>query len=338
MSKATRKSDPTLHDVAELAGVSFMTVSRALREPAKVSPQTRERVLEAIKEIGYVPNLAARSLVSSSSNLVTVVVPNLENLIFAQTIHGITDELRRNQLFLSISYSGYSLKEESDLIAASLQQRPCAIILHNTVHTAEAAELLRSCAIPVIETGDLSREPIDSVVSYSNFDAGRAATHHLAARGYRNIAFASVVKRDNIRIQERLRGYRAALKELGRPFRKELVHEGEIGPLSGAQLLADILRDTPDADAIFFAGERLAIGAVLECHRRGIRVPGRVAIIGFDDYDINQQVSPPLSAVAIPRYEIGRLAAQMVVSRVRGWKREPEIRDVGFRIVAREST
>jgi LacI family gluconate utilization system Gnt-I transcriptional repressor len=203
---------PGLATVAELAGVSMMTVSRVLRGTGRVSSATRERVFRIVEETGYVPNLAARALASNDSRIIAAVVPSISNSMFAETLHGMSDVLREANYFLVVSHCGYSRHEEFEVVKALLGQRPSGVFLHNTVHLPATVDLLRKQRVPVFETGDLTRRPIDSVVSYSNRAAGQAMTEHLLQKGYRRIAFASAHRHSNDRVQERRRGYHAALR------------------------------------------------------------------------------------------------------------------------------
>ena len=316
-----------------------MTVSRVLRGAPGVSDETRRRILRIVEETGYVPNLAARTLVSNDSRIVAAVVPSISNSMFAETLHGLSDVLRPAGYFLAVAHCGYSRKEELEVVRALLGQRPAGVVLHNTVHSPETVNLLRKQRTPVFETGDLSSKPIDSVVSYSNRAAGRAMTEHLLARGYRRIAFASAFRRHNERVQERRRGHVEALRAAGLTPDPALEFEGNPDPVDGARLLHEILRADRTVEAIFFAGERLAIGAFFEAQRCGIPVPARVAIAGFDFYEMNSQVYPSgITTIATPRRGIGMLAATQLLERLRNPSLGPRTTDLGFDLAERGST
>lgn len=326
-----------MRDVAQAAGVSLMTVSRALREPQKLSPETRKSVLDAIQKIGYVPNSIAANLASNRSNVVGQIVPSIQNSLYADTVKGTADVLRSAGLHLLIADSGYSPLEEEALIGAFLAQRVCGLILHNTDHTPRALQMIERAGVAVIETGDIPREPVDMVVSYSNAEAAKAMTLHLAARGYERIGFVSLDTRMNRRARERQRGYLAALKSLGRPKDPALIMEVAGGLTSGAHAMVDMITRAPDVQAIFFAGDVLAIGALFESQRRGWKVPARLAIAGFDDLEILQHTVPKLTCLRLPRLEIGRRSAEALLQRMRGDDAEVRL-DLGFEIMQREST
>ena len=326
-----------MRDVAEAAGVSLMTVSRALREPQKVSEETRSAVLEAIQKIGYVPNSIAANLASARSTVVGQIVPSIQNSLYADTVKGTADILRTAGLHLLIADSGYSLEEEEALIGAFLSQRVCGLILHNTDHTPKALQMIERAGVPVIETGDIPRRPIDMVVSYSNMAASRAMTRHLVERGYQNIGFVSLNTSINRRARERQRGYLAALKAMGRRSDARLILETEPGLAAGAQALLDMVERVPEVDAIFFAGDVLAIGALFEAQRRRWKVPQRIAIAGFDDLDILQHTVPKLTCLRLPRLAIGRRSAEALLDRLDGGSARGR-HDLGFEIIQREST
>jgi len=196
--------------------------------------------------------------------------------------------------------------------------------------------MMERAGILVIETGDLAADPIDMVVSYSNARAAKAITLHLAHRGYPPIGFVSHESHTNRRASERQRGYFAALKELGRRKDSLVVLEVRGGLTAGGHALTDLLARAPDVDAIFFAGDVLAIITLFVARPRGWKVPGRVAIAGFDDLEMLQHTMPKVTCLR-PRLEIERRSAEALLSRRRG-NDEPVQLDVGFQVIQREST
>lgn len=328
-----------MKDVARLAGVSPMTVSRALRSPNLVSPAILARVQATIERCGYVPNRVAGNLSSNRTTLVALIVPSLRNALYVEMIQGLSDVLTPRGYHLLISDSGYSLKREEELIAAHAAQRVCGLVLHNTRHTPRAAQILSANAITCVETGDLGCDPVDVAVSYSNHAAGAAMADHLVALGYRHMGFASLPVRGNDRLLERRRGFLTRLRALGFPVDPALVLEVGPGLASGSQALAHILQTDPDVDAVFFAGDVLAAGAIFECQRRGLDVPGRIAVAASDDNDLMQHTLPPLTTVRFPRYEIGVRAAEIIIARSAGRNEdEPRKIDMGFEVIRRGST
>ena len=332
-------SGAKMRDVAERAGVSPMTVSRALNTPDKVSAEMRERVMRAVKEIGYLPNHLASSLSSNRSTTIGLIVPSIDNSIYTQTVKGLSDVIRRSGFQLMISECGYDPAEEEALIASLLTHRVSGLVLHNTEHTGQAASMLRRSGVPVVENGNLPRRPLDMAVSYSNHAAAHAMTMHLGRLGYRKIAFVSLHSSNNDRSRDRIAGYLKALEDLGQEADPRLMIETSRGLAAGAEAVARIVQSVPDADALFCAGDVLAAGAVFECQKRNWAVPGRIAIASFDDVDLLRHVAPSVTTLRLPRYEIGERTAQMLLSRIidgadhlRG-----SVVDLKFEIIQRES-
>jgi LacI family gluconate utilization system Gnt-I transcriptional repressor len=330
--------DIKMSDIARHAGVSPMTVSRALREPSTVSEKMRRKVDAAVREFSYLPNRIAGSLSSKRSNVVGLIVPSIRNSLYANMIQAISDVLRANGFHLMIANSGHRLDDEAAAVAAFLAQRVSGLVLHNTTHTKQLRELVRRTGVPVIETGNLPAEPLDMAVSYSNFEAARAMTAHLGRLGYRKIGFVTLPLRDNDRSRERRRGYFAALKEMGLPVDPGLVLEAAGGFAEGADAVVRLIQTHPGLDAAFFAGDVLAMGALLECQRRGWAVPKRIAIASFDDLDLLRHAVPAVTTLRIPREAIGRRSAELLVNRLLGAQPERIKIDLGFEIVQRDST
>ncbi|WP_237478646.1 LacI family DNA-binding transcriptional regulator [Lichenibacterium dinghuense] len=325
-----------MEDVAAMAAVSAMTVSRALRDPNSVTAETRQRIEAAVDATGYVPNRIASSLASQRTNIVGLIVPSLRNSLFAETIQGVSDMLGSEHP-LMISDSGYTLRGEEVAIRAFLTQRICGILLHNTKHTARSRAMLRNAGIPCVETGNVVRPPVDMAVGFSNHDAAQAMTEFLLQKGYRRIGFVSLPVKENDRAAERRAGHLTALARAGVDADPALILESQPGLRSGGEALVRLVGSAPDMDAVFLSGDVLATGALLEANRRGWDVPGRIAIVGSDDNELQESVSPPLTTLRFPRYEIGRRAASMLMDRLTGRASGPAVLDLGFTIVERAS-
>ena len=328
-----------MKEVALRAKVSPMSVSRALRSPDQVSAETLRRVQKAVREMGYVPNRLAGGLKAPSrTQLAAAIVPSMRNSLFAETLQGLTDSLRKRGINLMLGDSGYSHEDEESLVTALLAHRPCGVALHDTTHTDRTRQLLQRSGIPVVETGNLTNDPIDLVVSYSNFAASKAMTAYLLGRGYERVAFVGLPIHGNERVRERQRGYQAALASAKIPQDDTLIVETPGSFENGAQALLRLMAVRPKIDAIFFAGDVLAIGAMIECERRGWQVPKHVAIAGFDDWEISRQFATPITTLDIPRYKIGERAAELMLRRLDGDKTRIEPVDVGFSIIERKTT
>lgn len=339
---------PRMADVARRAGVGTITVSRALRTPERVSPEVREKVRAAIEATGYVPNLAAGTLKSQRSRMVAAIVPTLRNTIFAETAEGLAEGLRAHGLQLLLASSGYSLESEEAILRNLLGQQPVAVVLTGTRHSPRVRALLAERHLPVVETWDLSTDPIDRVVGFSNFEAARRMTHALAARGYRRIAFAGPPPETERRAAQRLEGYRHAMAELGREPDVAWLDELGVTFDSGGRATAALLARPLPPDAVFFVNDVPAFGAAQACQRLGVSVPRQLAIAGFGDFEIARAANPPLTTVRIPGERIGRVAASLIVERLSAdagtadlkavsGSQEARVVDLGFEVVIRES-
>jgi LacI family gluconate utilization system Gnt-I transcriptional repressor len=184
---------------------------------------------------------------------------------------------------------------------------------------------------------NLTTRPIDTIVGFSNYEAARAMTRYLGKAGYRRIGFIGGLTHDNDRTQMREAGYRDALAELNLPLDTNAMLSVPFEYEAGADALVELLRRRADIDAVFAAGDILAIGVLLECIRRGWRVPKRLAVAGFDDAKLSNRIVPPLTTVRVPRYEIGWTVAQVLLQRISGSKTAGPVIDLGFQIVERGS-
>lgn len=287
--------------------------------------------------MGYLPNSVAGSLKSQRTNLVAAVIPSISHQFLAAMIQGISDVLAEGGFHLALGTSGESLVGEEKVVQTFLTQRPRAMLLHNTAHTDQCRELLLLSGVPVIETGDLPAEPLDSAVGYSNFEAARSMTEYLIGRGYKRTAFVGRAAGFNERTGERLRGYRTAVAEAGLEVREDLIFEATPGIHSGAQVISQLVTSRSDIQAVFFAGDNMAAGAILECNLQGWDVPGKIAIAGYDDSELATKLKPSLTALRVPRYEIGCAIARTALRKMAGEQVERRI-DLGYEICKREST
>jgi LacI family gluconate utilization system Gnt-I transcriptional repressor len=329
---------PRLRDVAARARVSTMTVVRVMRTPEKVAAITRARVEAVLAETGYTPDLLARGLAMNRSGVVAAIVPLLTNSLVAEVVQGLTTRLEAAGIHLLIASSGFSAEREEGLVRAFLSRRVDGVFLIGTTHTSETRRMLVSAGIPVVEGGNLTRAPIDMVVGFSNREAARTVTAHLAKRcGRGPIAFVGAHARDNDRARDRRSGFRATMRELGRPVAPEFVVETDLDMVSGAAAADDLVTRNPDLRGILCSADAIAAGVLFALQRRGIPVPGRVAVASFDDIEIAGLVSPGLTTIRVPRRRIGECAGDMILQRLAGAKVAEARVDVGYELVVRES-
>lgn len=332
------QSFPRMAEVAQCAGVTVMTVSRALRNPEKVASNTLKRIHEAIKQTGYVPNAIAGALsAGGGSKTITALIPTVQHAIFADMITGLSSAIGPEGYHLLLGETGYSRTEEDALIAAFLARRPEGVILTGVTRSSRSRELLVRTGVPVVETWELSNSPIDMVVGYSNLKAAYAMTEWLAGRGYKRIAFVSGPTRLNERARRREAGYRRALKDLDLPVLDIISIGSPAAPRfeDGATILPEVMALKPDA--IFFTSDIYAVGAIQGAKRLKISVPDRLGIAGFHDLPIASVITPTLTTVHVPSREIGYIAGRNILAKIRG-EPAPELSAIPFTIKAREST
>ncbi|UGA46203.1 LacI family DNA-binding transcriptional regulator [Bradyrhizobium quebecense] len=326
-----------LAEVAKLAGVSPITASRFFRNPDALSAGKRARVESAAKELGYVPNLAARALASQRTEVIGVLIPSLTNNVFADVLRGIYDALDGSRYSIQLANTRYSILQEERLLRLFLAQKPAGLIITGINQTADSRRIMETVDCPIVQIMEVGPSPIDMMIGFSHFDAAKAAIAHLLAQGNRRIGFLGA--RMDPRVQRRLDGYRAAMTEAGL-FDPQLIVTTAI-PTSvtlGGTLLADLLAKTPDIDAVFCVNDDLALGALFECKRRHMAVPQQMAIVGFNDLEFMASSEPTLSSVRTNRYEMGRNAAMMVIETLEGRRPAEPIVDLGFSVMERQSS
>ena len=329
----------TLSDVAERAGVSAVTASRVLRRPQMVSPELRDRVERAVNDLGYIPNQLASALASSRTGTIGVVIPSLTNIVFADYLRALHDVFLPAGLQVLVSNSRYAADEEEKAIETLLGQHPEAMIVAGIDQTGRARLLLEQSGVPVVQTMELADKPIDINIGFSQREAGHAATRYLFDLGYRRIGHISA--RLDPRSRRRIEGYRGMMAEACIEDPRLIATTPRPSTVAfGAELFGELLARNPDLEAVFCCNDDLALGTLFECHRRGIRVPEELAIIGFNDLEFCASAYPSLTSVATPRYEMAQRAAEIVLEIIRGSGERPrETRiDLGFAIVPRAST
>ncbi len=324
-----------LQDVAERAGVAFITAWRALNDPKTVSQKTRAKVDHAADELGYVANSVARSLVSSKSGVAAVIVPTLEDSIFADTVQGISDGLAVGGRELMIGLSGYSEARETELVIACIGRQIDGLVLVGRGHSEKTRRILGQSGVPVVETWDYGPGALDMMVGFSNRAMAEAITRRLAEKGRRRVAFVSPLSRP--RALERLAGYRSVVAEAGLDPNESLVVDAQPNVAGGVEAFERLMALEARPDAIFCNGDALATGMHIAGSARGLAFPDDVAIIGVHDTEIASQLRPPLSTVRIPRYEIGRRAADALCRRFEDPTYSLSL-DLGFEIIERGTT
>ena len=328
------KGDVTLDVVAKIAGVSAITVSRAINKPEKLAPKTRERVEQAIAKTGYVPNLLAGGLASRSSKLIAAIIPSIANLVYAETISLFSNRFREAGYQVILGDSGYPEVLEEELVRAILTRRPDGILLTGVDHSPVCRNLLLSARIPVVETWDLTPSPLDIVVGFDHVRIGREVAAFMIEKGYRSVGFVSA---DDARALTRQRSTQETLIKRGVTdivtASVPVPSSMELGRLGTRQLFDKGFT----GGAIFCSSDTLAQGVLAELQSRNIGVPEKIGIIGFGDQVFAAFTNPPLTTVRIDRKRIGREAVDALLARITGQPVKNNIIDVGFEIISRQT-
>ncbi len=326
-----------LSDIADATGFSTMTVSRVLREPDKVAPKTLKKVRRVLEQTGYTPDLLARGLASNRSGLVTVIIPVLTHSLIAEIVLGLINTLAEDDLHVVLGVSNFDIQEEEKLIRTFLSRRVDAIYLSGSTRTQQSRQMLQSAGIPVVEGGNLSKTPIDMTVGHSNFDGAYKTTKYLIERGYDPIAYIGIPHHGNDRAVDRKGGYEAALYDAGiSPDPRHYV-ETSLDLTGGAQAMQRLLACRPRVRAVFCYSDAVAAGAIFECHRQGIAIPDTMAVAGYDDLEIARQMTPALTTLRVPCYEIGKRSGELICQRLAGKPVTEKIVDTVCELIIRES-
>lgn len=329
------KGEVTLDVVAKIAGVSAITVSRAINKPEKVAPKTFEKVNRAIIKTGYVPNLLAGALASRSSKLIAAIVPSIANLLYAETIRLFSKRCREAGYQVLLGDSGYPEVLEEELVAAILTRRPDGILLTGVDHSPACRNLLLSANIPIVETWDITPSPLDVVVGFNHVKVGQTVASFIYQKGYERIGFVTA---DDTRGILRRQSAQQALEEYGY---QEFLTASVSAPTTmgyGRSGARELLDAGFKEGVIYCSSDTLAQGVIAELQSRSFRIPEDIAVIGFGDQVFSPYLHPPLTTVHIDRERIGREAVDALLARISNQPLKTNIIDIGFNIIEREST
>lgn len=319
-----QRSSITMKDLAKAVGVSVMTVSRAFKSDSSVNEETRKKVLDVAKSLGYVFDSTAANLRTQSTNFVAVIIPSINNANFADTVGALSDTLAEAGMQVLLGYSGYNTAKEEELIEQLLRRKPDAIVVTGGRHSPGARKLLINAGIPVVETWDLPQDPVQHVVGFSNAATMHSLVDHIVKTGKTRIAFIGGDSNDDTRGADRRRGFIAAMQCHGLDASR-LINAGQ-APLSmreGAHAMGQLLDQIPDTEAVIGVSDPVAFGALSECQRRGVPVPDKMSIAGFGAYEISAVSHPTLTTIDPHPRVIGTEAAKLII-RLRGLGQETD--------------
>ncbi len=329
-----KHSIPKLDDVAARAGVSTATVSRFYNNPGVVAPATAERIRIAVAETGYLPNLIAGGLASNRSRLVAVLVPEIAQSVFNDTIEAMSAELSLDGNIVMLGLTGADNSRLARLIDAALARRADGVILTGMMTDETLRERLRSRSTTVIETWGLPEDPIDVAVGFSHTAVGADIARYLLSRGYQNplavvAAGARARQRRDGFVREWTAAGRAPPVELAVPFPMRYGHSRLIW--------SHIAQMAPRPDVVVCGSDVLAQGVIAEAAAARVHVPDQIAVVGFGNLALASEMRPSITTVDVDGARIGREAVAVLRRRAAGDQITERHIDVGFRLIARES-
>ncbi|PDT14745.1 LacI family transcriptional regulator [Rhizobium sp. J15] len=323
-----RKS--TLEEIAAAAGVSKMTVSRALRGAADVSKETREKVLQEAERLSYVGNRLALSLSSQRTNLVAVVVPSMSNIVFPEMLEGISAGLQGSGMQAVFGISDYDMAKEREIIRDMLSWRPAAIVVTGLDQPAETVRMLQHADIPVIQLMDLDGTPVDFNVGLSHGKAGQEMAAALLSAGRRRFGYIGSALDRDLRAGKRKAGFEKVLRESGLSFAHERIDSAYSSIAHGKQLTLSLLAATRDLDCIYYSSDDMATGGAFACLELGVSCPREILIAGFNGLEVARALPVRIATSISPRRQMGEAAAALLLSASRGDGNLPSEKIIAF--------
>jgi len=311
------KRQVTSRDVAERAGVSRTTVSFVLNEVegVRISEETRQRVLAAAKELGYVPDATAQALVSRRTRIIGLVFSRsyhhlTSDAFLLQIVDGLLDVVRQHGIRLLLD-SAEHLDQKDSYLSLARAKRIDGIILSIPRSNDPELHALAEEGFPVVLIGRMPTERICSV-DVDNRSASRVAVEHLLSQGHKRVGCITNAPTSFIAAADRLRGYQDALADAGLHYDKSLVRYGDYGPQSGYEAMNSLLQEPNLPTAVFVASDVVAFGAMTAIHEHQLNIPDDIAVIGFDDVPLSRFINPPLTTIRLPAKNLGRRAGELL--------------------------
>lgn len=308
----------TLRDVSEASGVSEMTVSRVLRNRGDVSAATRQKVLEAAKQLGYVPNKIAGALASQRVNLVAVIIPSLSNMVFPEVLSAISSVLEKTELQPVVGVTDYLPEKEERVLFEMLSWRPSGVIIAGLERSDASQAMLKASGIPVIEIMDTDGTPIDATVGISHRRAGRQMAKAILKQGYENIGFMGTKMPLDHRARKRFEGFTEELGRNGVEIMDQEFYSGGSALAKGREMTKAMMERSPDLDFLYYSNDMIGAGGLLWLMEQGWDIPGRIGLAGFNGVELLQGLPRQLATMDACRREIGRKAAEILVERLDG--------------------
>ncbi|MEO1639478.1 MAG: LacI family DNA-binding transcriptional regulator [Pseudomonadota bacterium] len=304
----------TLRDVSEASGVSEMTVSRVLRNKGDVSAATRQKVQDAAKRLGYVPNKIAGALASQRVNLVAVIIPSLGNMVFPEVLSGISETLEGTELQPVVGVTDYLPEKEETVLFEMLSWRPSGVIIAGLEHSDASQAMLARAGIPVVEIMDVDGEPVDHCVGISHRRAGRKMAEEILAAGYSRIGFMGTKMPLDHRARKRFEGFTRTLAKAGVEIADQEFYSGGSALAKGREMTAAMLARTPDLDFLYYSNDMIGAGGLLYLIEQGYDIPGKIGLAAFNGVELLDGLPKQLATMDACRREIGVKAAEIIAA------------------------
>lgn len=327
----------TFVDVAKLAGVSTATVSRVINSPETVRAHTREKVFAAMKLCNYKYNALARGFVTKQSNTIGVIIPTLKNPVFAESTRGIQDYANRNNIQVLLGNNYYQSNQEENLIKAFREKQVDGLIITTTNPRSAFLKTLVEENVPFVLLYSTLRKGQITAVGVDNYKGGYLATEHLVKLGHQRIGMVAGNFSVSDRSFHRWHGYKQCLKNSNIPYDNKLLIQTEYSLTGGRDAVKKLLVLKNPPTAVFCSNDFLAFGAMKGARDVDLNVPQDLSIVGFDNIQIASYVTPELTTISQPAYEIGKVGAELLFQRMKG-QDKPVQRMLDLSLVVREST
>ena len=326
----------TIRDVAAKAGVSTATVSRIINNKGQATPETIARVRAIIKELGYRPNVVARSLTSGKSNTIALLVPTINNPFFPELARGIEDVANSYGMNVFLCNTDDEREKVTNYLV-SLQERYVDGVIINSLNlTNEDLVELHSNGIPTVTLDRTFSTHEFSSITVKHRIGSQLATKHLIDIGCKRIGLIRGPEDDFTAVQ-RMWGYRDYVKEFDW-FDQSWIALGDFSVKSGYLCMKELFQRHPDIDGVFASNDLMAIGLLKAAHEWGRKVPDELAIIGFDGIDMSQYTTPPISTIKQPIYEMGKMAMEELIRLIREPESESSKMELDVDLILRESS
>jgi LacI family transcriptional regulator len=336
--KTLAKQTVTINQVAKIAGVSTATVSRALNKPDTVSEAVKKKIERIIKRIGYIPNAGARSLMLKRTGSIGVIVPTLDNAIFAQGLEEFQRQLSQSGYQMLVASTNYDPEIENQQMRNLLLQGVEGIAMFGSSQKLELIRLLRTRKLPYIHIGTLDTPLNGYAAGFDNKKAIQLGVEYLVQVGHRNFGMIAGKTENNDRARDRVDGVVELLKRNRIFLKKESIIEVPYQIQDARIALKKLLQINPSISAVVCGNDVLAIGALLEAQSQGIKIPYQCSILGFDNLELSRHIQPSLSTIHIDAIGMWSKAAHHLMSQINGINRLPRKILADVSLVIRDST